>query len=133
MNNNQEALNNIATKILSRAGVDHKDSYAFDTLTILMVISVILTLIRIIQECNKNKLKYGCSPSDKLSLYSEQIKTFSLKRTWFTKIRMKKVLKKYMTTDDYYKYSLAIINSILDHGATLTDEEIQTLVEAANV
>lgn len=131
--NNQDVLNNIATKILSRAGVDHKNSYSFDPLTILMVISVILTLVRIIQECNKNKLKYGCSSGEKLSLYGEQIKTFSLKRTWFTKMRIKKVLKKYMTKDDYNKYSLAIMNSILDQGETLTDDELQTLVETSNV
>ena len=131
--NNQDVLNNIATKILSRAGIDHKNSYSFDPLMILTVISVILTLVRIIQECNKNKLKYGCSEAEKLSLYGEQIKTFSLKRTWFTKMRIKKILKKYMTKEDYNRYSLAIMNSILDQGETLTEDELQTLVENSNV
>lgn len=98
-----------------------------------MIISVILTLIRILQECNKNKLNKDCSLSDKCSLYGEQVKEYSVRRGWFTKMRIKKILRREMKPDDYNKYSLSIVNALLDNGETLTDEEIQTLVETANV
>jgi hypothetical protein len=48
-------------------------------------------------------------------------------------MRIKKILRREMKHDDYNKYSLSIVNSLLDNGETLTDEELQTLVEASNV
>jgi hypothetical protein len=38
-----------------------------------------------------------------------------------------------MKREDYEKYSLAILNALLETGEILTDDEIQTLVENANV
>lgn len=130
---NKETLKSIALKVLEKSNVPKNDQYSFDPFTILMIISVILTLIRILQECNKNKLNKDCTMSDKCSLYGEQVKEYSIRRGWFTKMRIKKILRREMKPDDYNKYSLSIVNSLLDNGETLTDEEIQTLVEAANV
>lgn len=130
---NKTQLKIIALKVLEKSNVPKNDQYSFDPFTILMIISVILTLIRILQECNKNKLNKDCTLSDKCSLYGEQVKEYSIRRGWFTKMRIKKILRREMKPDDYNKYSLSIVNSLLDNGETLTDEEIQTLVEAANV
>jgi hypothetical protein len=126
-------LKNIAIKILNNTNLPKTDNHSFDPLTILMIISITLTVIRILQECNKNKLSKECSAADKYQLYGEQIKEYSLRRGWFTKMRIKKVLRKEMKPDDYAKYSLSIVNSLLDTGAVLTDEDIKTLVENANV
>lgn len=128
-----EKIRNIAVKVLNKTNMQKTDNYEFDPITILMMISVILTLIRILQECNKNKIHSGCSDKDKYLLYGQQIKEFSLARGWFTKMRMKKILRREMKQEDYEKYSLSIINALLDKGETLTDDEIQTLVEVANV
>lgn len=130
---NKTQLKIIALKVLEKSNVPKNDQYSFDPFTILMIISVILTLIRILQECNKNKLNKDCSLSDKCSLYGEQVKEYSVRRGWFTKMRIKKILRREMKPDDYNKYSLSIVNALLDNGETLTDEEIQTLVETANV
>lgn len=130
---NKTQLKIIALKVLEKSNVPKNDQYSFDPFTILMIISVILTLIRILQECNKNKLNKDCTLSDKCSLYGEQVKEYSIRRGWFTKMRIKKILRREMKPDDYNKYSLSIVNSLLDNGETLTEEEIQTLVEAANV
>lgn len=131
--NDQDKLKSIALKVLNKTSLPKKDEYGFDPITILMIISVILTLIRILQECNKNKLPKDCSAQDKYSLYGTQIKEFSVRRGWFTKMRMKKILRREMKPDDYEKYSLSIVSSLLDNGETLTDDEIQLLVEKANV
>lgn len=130
---NKAKLKNIALKVLEKSSLPKNDNYSFDPLTILMIISVILTCIRILQECNKNKLNKDCASQEKYSLYGQQVKEYSLRRGWFTKMRIKKILRREMKPDDYNKYSLSIVNSLLDNGETLTDEEIQTLVEAANV
>jgi hypothetical protein len=130
---NNEKLKAIAVKILEKSRVPKEDNYGFAIVTILMMISIILTCVRILQECNKNKLSAQSTAEDKYSLYSEQLHTFSERRGWFTKMRIKKILRREMKREDYEKYSLAILNALLETGEILTDDEVSTLVEAANV
>lgn len=128
-----EKLKSIALKILDQTNMPKNSAYTFDPFTILMIISVILTLVRILQECNKNKLSHSCSLTDKCSLYGAEIKQYSVRKGWFTKMRIKKILRRELKKEDYEKYSLSIVNSILNTGEVLTEEEVQTLVEASNV
>lgn len=128
-----DKLKTIALKVLSKTNMPSDEVYGFAVITILMVISLILTSVRILQECNKNKLSSTCSIDDKCGLYEEQIHTFSNRRGWFTKMRLKKILRKELSPEDYSKYSLSIINALLETGETLTKDDIQVLVEAANV
>jgi putative component of membrane protein insertase Oxa1/YidC/SpoIIIJ protein YidD len=130
---NNEKLKNIAIKILQKTNVPKEDHYGFAIVTILMIISIVLTIIRVIQECQKNKLSSDCTMTDKCSLYGEEIKTYSVKRGWFTKMRIKKIMRREMSPEDYNKYSMSILSALLDTGEILTDEEVVTLVEAANV
>ena len=128
-----EKLKAIAIKVLEKSNVQKEGTYGFAIVTILMIISIILTCVRILQECNKSKLSAQSSTEDKCSIYGEQLKTFSERRGWFTKMRIKKILRKEMNTEDYAKYSLSILNALLDTGENLTDDDIITLVEASNV
>jgi hypothetical protein len=128
-----EKLKSIAIKILNKTNVPKTDNYGFTIVTILMIISIILTCVRILQECNKNKLSAQSTAQDKYSMYGEQLHTFSERRGWFTKMRIKKILRREMKREDYEKYSLAILNALLETGEVLTDDEVATLVEAANV
>jgi hypothetical protein len=130
---NNEKLKAIAIKILEKSQIQKEDNYGFAIVTILMIISIILTCVRILQECNKNKLMPQCTAEDKYSLYGEQLRTFSEKRGWFTKMRIKKILRREMKKEDYEKYSFSILSALLDTGETLTKDEVITLVEAANV
>lgn len=130
---NNEKLKNIAIKILNKSQIQKDDTYGFAVVTILMIISIVLTCVRILQECNKNKLSTSSTPEDKYTVYGEQIKTFSERRGWFTKMRIKKILRKEMSREDYNKYSFSLLSALLDTGEVLTDDEIVTLVEAANV
>jgi hypothetical protein len=128
-----DKLKAIATKILEKSNVPKEDNYGFAIVTILMIISIVLTCVRILQECNKNKLTSQSTAEDKYSMYGEQLHTFSERRGWFTKMRIKKILRREMKKEDYEKYSLSILNALLETGEVLTEDEIQTLVEAANV
>jgi len=130
---NNDELKAIAIKVLEKSTVPKQDNYGFAIVTILMIISIILTCVRILQECNKNKLTAQSTAEDKYAMYGEQLHTFSERKGWFTKMRIKKILRREMKKEDYEKYSLAIVNALLQTGETLTDDEITTLVEAANV
>ena len=130
---NDEKLKAIAIKVLEKSTVPKTDNYGFAIVTILMIISIILTCVRILQECNKNKLTAQSTAEDKYSIYGEQLHTFSERRGWFTKMRIKKILRREMKKEDYEKYSLAILNALLETGEVLTEDEVSTLVEAANV
>ncbi len=126
-------LKAIAIKILEKSNVPKEDNYGFAVITILMIISIVLTCIRVLQECNKNKLTEQSTAQDKYDMYAEQIRTFSARRGWFTKMRLKKLLRREMSKENYEKYSFAILNALLETGEILTNDEVITLVEAANV
>lgn len=125
-------LNAIASKVLTKANIPEDQKFG-SVIAILMMISIILTLVRVLQECNKNKLGDNCTAQDKYSLYGTEMKDYSIRRGWFTKMRIKKVLRKQLTKEDYNQYSFQLLNAILDSGANVTDDEIVTLVENANV
>ena len=82
---------------------------------------------------NKTKLKQVSSAEDKYALYGASIKEFSNRRGWFTKMRIKKLLRKELSPEQYSKYSFSLLNALLETGESLKDDEIITLVENANV
>lgn len=129
---NNEELKVLANKILSRTSIP-KDAKFGSVIAILMVISIILTLVRVLQECNKNKLSSDSSINDKYSLYGSEIKEYCNRRGWFTKMRIKKAIRRELSKEDYQKYSFELLNAILECGENLKENEIITLVEAANV
>jgi hypothetical protein len=48
-------------------------------------------------------------------------------------MRIKKLIRKELTSENYRLYNKALLEAILDTGETLTEEETFTLMEAANV
>ena len=52
---NKEKLEEIAQKVISNIKNQNKDDNFGFIITVLMIISIVLTCIRIIQECHKNK------------------------------------------------------------------------------
>jgi hypothetical protein len=130
---NNESLKEIADKVLSKVSVEEADKERFGSVIIILaVISIILTLVRVIQECEKNKIKLF-NKKDKYEYFFKQTKDISVRRSWFTKMTIKKILRKELDRSDYRQYGSSITNAILDVGENLNETEIQTLVEAANV
>jgi hypothetical protein len=126
-----EKLRAIAKKVLVNAGLESEEKFG-SVLAILMIISLILTSIRILQECNKKRTQ-DMTLDEKCVAYGEEIRDFSSKRGWFTRMRVKRLLKREMDREDYEKYGLTLLESILNIGEKLTDDEVKTLVENANV
>lgn len=126
----KEKLEDIAKRIISSANVS--DPECGSVIIVLTVISIILSLVRVIQECNKKEAS-TLSKSDMYGLYQQEIKELSVRKGWFTKMRIKKLLRKELSTADYEKYGLALTAAIMDAGENITKEDTQTLIEATNV
>jgi hypothetical protein len=128
---NNEKLKAIAEKVLHRANIGDDQKFG-SVIAILMVISIILTVIRVLQECNKSKTQ-DMTAQDKSTIYGENIRSYSKKRGWFTRMRIKKIVRKELTSEEFNQYGIKLTESLLDIGEDLTDDETYTLVEAANV
>ena len=97
-----------------------------------MVISIILTLVRITQECNKDKTKLFSS-NEKSMYYKAEMESLSIRKGWFAKMMIKKTIRKELGKDTYQEYGYELMNAILQTGENITEDEIITLMEATNV
>lgn len=131
MTNESVEVKKIAHKVLEHSNIPDDQKFG-SIIAILMMISIVLTVIRVLQECNKSKT-VGMTSKDKNALYAENIRSYSKKRGWFTRMRIKRIIRREMSTEDYNKYGIKLTESLLDVGENLTDDEVYTLVEAANV
>lgn len=116
-------IKTIAEKIIEKS--DLPENYG-SIILILGVVSIILTTVRIIQECNKNK-KFSSS-CEQSSFYQHKIRELSTNRGWYTKMKIKKLLRQELKRDDYRKYGNSIMNAILDYGETISTEECSYLI-----
>jgi hypothetical protein len=128
---NNEKLKNIAQKVLDKVKYKNSEDYG-SVIAVLMVISIILTVIRVLQECNKSKLS-TFTGKDKSAYFANEIKQTVIRRTWFTKMMLKKTIRRELSREQYKIYGTDLMNAILDTGEELQDDELYTLVEAANV
>lgn len=129
---NNEDLKKIAEKIINKMPNKDQDPEKFGSvIAILMVISIVLTVVRVIQECEKTKIKLF-NRQQKYQYFSEQIRTLTMKRSWFTRMTIKKTIRRELSKEDYKNYGGYLMNAILDTGENLTENEIKTLVEATN-
>lgn len=124
-------LKELAKKVLKRANIDTEEQFG-SIIAILMVISIILTVVRVLQECNKTKTK-NMTTQDKYAIYGEDIRTYSKKRGWFTRMRIKRAVRKELSQEEFNQYGIKLTEALLDIGENLTDDEVITLVEASNV
>ena len=98
MKNNKQ-LESLSNKIANDSGLTGCEEYGSILLTI-MIIGIILNSIRVIQECNSSKLN-KMSDEEKHSFLKDQIKTLSSKRGWFTKTRIRKVMRRELKKETY--------------------------------
>lgn len=124
-------LENISTKIRDRLfASDETENYSSVILTV-MIISVILTLVRVMQECNMSKIKLF-NKKEKAYFMKKEIQNVCIKKNVFNMWRLNKILKQKLTAEDYKLYGKQLKNAILDVGANLTEEESVALIEASN-
>jgi len=127
-------LEAIAMKVMDKMDLsksNKEDKYG-NIIIVIMIIGVILTLVRIIQECNSSKFSIF-NRDQKAKFVHEQVKSMCISRTLLNKWRLKKIIKEKLSPEDYKLYGSQLRDAILDTGVDLTEDESFTLVEAANV
>jgi hypothetical protein len=123
-------LDKIAERIIHRARIKN-ENYGIDPITIIIVIGIILSLIRVIQECRKNRKSLD-RYADALDL-RHTIVNLSIKNTWLNNYRLSKILKQHLSKKQYNTYGEALKKAIMEVGTNLNDEDSLTLLEASNV
>lgn len=123
-------LENLAKKVLAKTDISQDGNYG-SVMLILMVISIIISLIRVIQECQKNKLN-TMDLSGQKELMRSEISNISIRRTWLNQLRLNRIIKKHISKEDYTKYGSQLKNAILDYGPELNDEDVTALVNVIN-
>jgi hypothetical protein len=128
--NIEPKLEAIAQKVITKANIK-SENYGIDPITIIIIIGVILSLIRIIQECRK-KRKSLTRKDDALGL-RHTIVNLSIKNNWLNNYRLNKILKQHLSKKQYIQYGETLRRAIMEVGKDLNDDESLTLLEATNV
>ena len=123
-------LENLAKKVLAKTDIPQDDNYG-SVMLILMVISIIISLVRVVQECQKNKLA-NLDISGQKDLMKSEISNISIRKTWLNQLRLNRILKRHMSKEDYIKYGSQLKNAILECGPVLDDEDTTALVNVIN-
>lgn len=128
-------VNNLATEILNKTtkDVDKKqDGYGFiDPITIIICISIIVNVIRVIQECKKKSQLMKMR--EKKEYLTAEIKSLSFNDTFFTRLKARKVIKQKLTKDQYKKYGESMLAAIIETGKYIKDDQVEALLEYENV
>lgn len=123
-------LEAIAIKVMDKMNLPQKNTDKYSNIIIvLMIIGIILSLVRIIQECNK--AQYGVlNKNDAAKRMKEQIHKVCISRTFLNKWRLRRIIREKLNDEDYDLYATQLREAILDTGVELSDDESYALVEA---
>ena len=121
-----DRINEIASEVIQ--DIDPKESERYGIVTIIMIISITLTFIRIMQECEKNKTS-NMNEDEKRQFVLGRIKTLSERKGWYTRMRIKKVLRQNLGKEVYRQYRDTMSNNILNIGSNLCEEDLKLLME----
>jgi len=123
-------LEQVAKDIAIDSHIDPEEKFG-SVLVIIMLVGIFINVIRVIQECNKSEL--AMEKGNKQEAYRNRIKSLSIRRGWYTKMRLKKILRQNMPRDKYKQYGQILCDKILDHAENITLEQTNSLLEVSNV
>lgn len=120
-------INNIAYDILQKVSITTNTNVS-GSIAILMIVSIILTCIRVIQECKKKQFLENTTDDEKYEILAMAIQDLSTKKGWFTKMRIKKILRKHLEKSTYSIYHTSLVDALLTAGTNITDQDIKTIL-----
>jgi hypothetical protein len=133
MKTNQDIINELAAIVIEKTfQKENTKQYYIDPLTIILVISILLTLIRVIQECRQKRIK-TMTEKDRYFYVHSEIQSLCFNNTLFTRMRIKAAIKQHLTKEQYNRYGKALLNSIIEVGSKVTDEQTVALLEYKHV
>lgn len=123
-------IETIAHKVLSKTSISEDQKFG-SILAIIMLVGIIVNVVRVVQECEKKNTSelYG---EDRCAFFRKTFKYLSLKRGWYTSMKLKKIIRQHLPMKDYRLYKTEIHDAILNTGTTLSEKETHILMEAAN-
>jgi hypothetical protein len=124
------ALEKIGKKVLNKLP-KNEDNYGIDPITIIIIIGVLLSLIRVIQECRKKRTLLK-DKHERATLLKKDIQDIILKDSWLNNLRLNRILKQQLTKDQYKVYGQQLKEVIMEIGVNLTEDEVYILMEASN-
>jgi hypothetical protein len=133
----KEIVDNLAEKVLEDVlkEVQETSRYGIDPLTIIIVIGIIVNVIRVIQECNKNNTS-AFSKGETANFLTTEIRRNSFlrgSRGFLNKMRMQNIIKKHLNKNQIKVYMNPLIRAMIELGKTVTDEQTSALMEYENV
>lgn len=133
MNDNITLINKLASEILEETLKDKKfEQYSIDPLTIILMISILLTLIRIIQECRKKRTKLF-NTSEKNAYYHSEINSLCFNNTFFTRMKINSAIKEHLNKQQYQEYGKSLSQAIIKIGCKVSQEQTTALLEYKHV
>ena len=133
-NTEENEVQLLAKEVYSKtmAQVDESGLYGIDPLTIIIVIGIIVNIVRVIQECNKDKTS-TLGSGEQIGLLSTNIRFRAFERGWLTKFRLNKIIKKHLNKSQYKVYQEPLLETLLEIGKTVKEEQVSALLEHENV
>ena len=122
-------LEEIAQYISEKA--ENKNNNFGSIILTIMIVGIVVNLIRVVQECNRNKTQ-KMNDIEKNKYNTQFIKNICLNRGWFAKMRIRKTIRQQLGQEQYKTYGKILLESIMDTGENLTDEKIIKLLEVSN-
>ena len=127
-------IEELAQKIYkdSLAKVKETDRYGIEPFTIIMIIAILVNVIRVIQECNKDKTK-TLAGSERSDMLSTDVKFRAFNNSFLTRMRLRKIIKNHITKEQNKVYGDALLKALLENGKTVREEQVSALLEYKNV
>ena len=129
---NKEALEDVANGVSANAAKISKNENFSSVILTIMIIGIIVNLVRVAQECDKDKTK-NLSESSKNEYYANRIISLCDRRSWLTKMRIKKIIREKIGYKEYKEHGGVLVESILDSGSEIQKEKLIKLLEEVNV
>ena len=129
-------INDLASEVLEETKKnlreDKSENYGIDPLTIILIIGILVNVIRVVQECRKDKDK-NKTKQIQYAYMTTEVRSQATNCGWFAKRRIRKIIKEKLTPEQYKKYGEALLQALLVIGIKATDEQVCSLMEYQNV
>ena len=129
-------INDLASEVLEETKKnlreDNSENYGIDPLTIIIIIGILVNVIRVVQECRKDKDK-NKTKQIQYTYMTTEVRSQATNCGWFAKRRIRKIIKEKLTPEQYKKYGEALLQALLVIGLKATDEQVCSLMEYQNV
>ena len=90
-------------------------------ITIIMIIGIIIQVMKLLESCNTKEPE---------SLYGIMRKN-TAQPGWFTKMRLKKILRQKLPKEVYKEYSNKLMSDLLAYSQTIEESDFNCLMEEA--